>query len=67
MTALPELQRTTVAIDLESGDIAEALLRSGKFDPAAPSFFIYECVSMYLNEMANSKSRTAWPIETPSW
>jgi methyltransferase (TIGR00027 family) len=53
MTPLPEVHRTTLAIDLESDDIADTLLLSGDFDLTAPTFFIYEGISMYLSEQAN--------------
>jgi len=52
---LPELERRTSAIDLESGDVSDCLLSSGSFDPSIPTFFVFEGVSMYFREEVNRR------------
>jgi methyltransferase (TIGR00027 family) len=56
---LPCLDRQAVKIDLRHDDLSSVLLSSEAFDPACPTFFIYEGVSMYLSEEVNRRALSA--------
>ena len=56
IAGLPPIERRTLPINLEFEDVADVVLSSGQFDPDAPSFVIYEGMSMYFDDEANVRN-----------
>ena len=63
IAGLPPIECRTLPINLEFEDVADVVLSSGQFDPDAPSFVIYEGMSMYFDDEANVRT---WGRSTAS-